>query len=159
MPAFDQTKAFEVSQGVILNDGAGIFSGTDDPTTGGGTSAPLGSKYIQTNGVVWNKSGAAATDWTVESSGTIDYDNLDYNVAEDSYTELTYSTNKVTDVIIWTDSGKTTKIRETNLTYTGNKVTTEVIKQYDEVGSLVQTLTNTYVYSGNSLSDYTSVLT
>jgi len=82
---------------------------------------------------------------------------LVHNLSEDAFVEYTYSGSKVTDVIAWTDAGKTVKIRETNLTYTGTRVTTEVNKQYDDAGVLIETETNTYVYSGSKVQNITVV--
>jgi hypothetical protein len=87
-------------------------------------------------------------------------DQLVHAIAEDSFAEYIYSGVQVTDIIIWTDNGKTDKIRETTFTYTGNKVTTIVTKQYGSDGStVVETLTQTLVYSGNKVTDITAVLT
>jgi hypothetical protein len=82
-----------------------------------------------------------------------DLDTLVHNLSEDMYEEFIYTGARVDDIIVWTDSGKTTKVRETNFTYSANKVSTEVIKQYDSGGSLKKTLTGTYNYTGNQL-DY-----
>lgn len=86
-------------------------------------------------------------------------DQLVHLIAENAYTEYTYSGNQVTDEIMWTDSGKTIKIRETNFTYTGNKVNTEAIKQYNAVGALLETLTKTYTFTGNKVTSINEVLT
>ena len=86
-----------------------------------------------------------------------DLDTLVHNLSEDMYEEFIYTGSRVDSIIVWTDSGKTTKIRETNFTYTGQKVTTEVIKQYDSGGTLKVTLTGTYSYTGNKLDDITWV--
>lgn len=85
-------------------------------------------------------------------------DQLVHDIAEGSYTEYVYSGAQVTDIIIWTDSGKTTKIRETNITYTGNKPTTIVNKQYDGTGTLAETYTETIGYTGNQVTSVTGVL-
>lgn len=79
-------------------------------------------------------------------------DTLVHNLSEDMYEEYVYSSGKVSDIITWTDSGKTIKIRETNFAYTGNKVTAETVKQYDGSGVLKVTLTGTYNYTGNTLN-------
>jgi len=88
-----------------------------------------------------------------------DLDTLVHNLSEDMYEEFTYSGGQVSSVIHWTDSGKTTKIREQTFTYTGNKVNTEVIKQYNSSGVLKYTLTGAYTWSGNQVSnvDWTEV--
>lgn len=84
-----------------------------------------------------------------------DLDTLVHNLSEDMFEEFIYTGARVDDIIVWTNSGKTTKIRETNFSYTANKVTTEVIKQYDSGGILKVTLTGTYNYTGNTLDDIT----
>lgn len=87
-------------------------------------------------------------------------DQLVHDIAEDSYEEYTYSGTKVTSIIVWTDSGKTKKIREENYTYSGNKVTTVVTKQYDGDGNLVsgETMTETFTYSGNNVTHIDRVM-
>lgn len=87
-------------------------------------------------------------------------DQLVHEIAETSYEEVTYSGNQVTDIIIWTTSGKTQKIRETNLTYTGNKVNTVTTKQYDGAGVLIagETLTETFTYTGGNVTSIDKVL-
>jgi hypothetical protein len=79
-------------------------------------------------------------------------DQLVHNIAETSYEEYIRSGNQVTDIIIWTDSGKTTKIREENFTYSAGKISTIVTKQYDGAGVLAETLTDTYNFTGNQLT-------
>jgi hypothetical protein len=86
-----------------------------------------------------------------------DLDTLVHNLSEDMYEEFVYTGARVDDIIVWTDSGKTTKIRETNFSYSANKVVTEVIKQYDSGGTLKVILTGTYNYTGNQLDDITWV--
>ena len=77
-------------------------------------------------------------------------DQLVHDIAEDSFEEYTYSGNKVTSIIVWTDSGKTQKIREALFTYSGSKVQTIVTKQYDGAGTLIvgETMTD----GGNTIS-------
>ena len=105
------------------------------------------------------KPGAAGGGLTPASHRVLDQ--LVHDVAETSFTEVVYSGNQVTDVIIWTDSGKTQKIREESYTYTGNKVTTVVTKQYDGSGTLIPTIgtyTETITYSGARVESITGVL-
>lgn len=77
-------------------------------------------------------------------------DTLVHNIAESSFEEGTYSGpfNRLSNVTIWTDGTKTTKIREVNFTYTGARVTTVVTIQYDEFGIAQDTLTETITYVG-----------
>lgn len=87
-------------------------------------------------------------------------DQLIHGIAEDSFEEMTYAGNKVTAIIVWTDAGKTTKIREELFTYTGNQATTIVTKQYDVAGALIvgETMTETLSYTGTKIDDITRVM-
>lgn len=85
-------------------------------------------------------------------------DQLVHLVAESSFEEYIYTGSRVDQIIVWTDAGKTTKIREELYTYTGSQLTTLVTKQYDGTGTLVQTLTETYSYTGQKLDDITRTL-
>jgi hypothetical protein len=87
-------------------------------------------------------------------------DQLVHEIAEDYYEEFTYSAGKITNITHWTDAGKTTKIREQIFTYTGNKVNTIVTKQYDGAGVVKsgETMTETFAYSGNSITSITAVM-
>ena len=87
-------------------------------------------------------------------------DQLIHGIAEDSFEEMTYTGSKVTAIIVWTDAGKTTKIREELFTYTGNQATTIVTKQYDVAGALIvgETMTETLSYTGTKIDDITRVM-
>lgn len=87
-------------------------------------------------------------------------DHLVHLISEDSFEEYTYSGNKVSSIVVWTDSGKTTKIREELFTYTGNKVTSIVTKQYDGAGALItgETMTESLNYTGSTLDDIDRVM-
>jgi hypothetical protein len=67
------------------------------------------------------------------------------------FEEWIYDGNSLTNFIVWTDSGKTVKKFEQVFTYSGNKIVTEVVDVYDESGSIEETETGAYVYSGNKL--------
>lgn len=81
-----------------------------------------------------------------------DLDTLTHWLSEDMYEEFTFSGNKLTTLIVWTDNTKVKKIREFSYIYTGFKVNIETIKQYDATGALKTTLTGTYTWSGNKVS-------
>lgn len=87
-------------------------------------------------------------------------DQLVHGIAEDSFEETTYTGNRADAIIVWTDAGKTQKIREELFTYTGSKVTTIVTKQYDGAGALIvgETMTETVAYSGNTVLSITRVM-
>jgi hypothetical protein len=61
--AINQDRAFELPDGVIVNDAAGVFSGYDSPV---GLDLPLGSLYLQNQGTgkIWQKSGLSVGNWT-----------------------------------------------------------------------------------------------
>lgn len=95
----------------------------------------IDDSFIQTSGI------------TVGTHRNIDQ--LVHLIAEDSYEEYTYSGILATNITIWTNSGKTTKIREEQYTYgVGNKVDTLTTIQYDSLGNVEETLVETYTYSG-----------
>ena len=86
-------------------------------------------------------------------------DQLVHNIAETSFEEYVRSGGKVTDIIVWTNSSKTTKIREESFAYVSNKISTIILKQYNAAGALVETLTDTYSFTGNTLTSIDRVLT
>lgn len=86
-------------------------------------------------------------------------DQLVHDVDENYYEEYTRSAGKVTNITVWTDSGKTIKIREYQYTYSGNKIDTETIIQYDGGGSEVERMTLTYTFTGNLLTSVSCVRT
>jgi len=79
-------------------------------------------------------------------------DFLGHAIVEDAYEEITYTGSKVSNVTIWTDSGKTIKIREYQYTYSGSKISTETIIQYNGSGVEVERLVLTYTFTGNKVS-------
>lgn len=86
-------------------------------------------------------------------------DQLVHEIAETCYYETTYSGWRLTQEGWWTDSSKTTPIRVIDYTYSGPRISTEVRRQYDGSGILVETLTLTYVYSGWRVDHIDEVLT
>lgn len=134
----------------------------EDRTVDGNPTVNGAVRYVSGDLVVKLPSGVSSlTTGTGLSEGAHnDLDQLVHNIAEDAFEEYAYSGNKVTDIIIWTDNGKTQKIRETNFTYTGNKVTQIVTKQYDGTGTLIvgQTMTESLTYSGTQVSSIDKVM-
>lgn len=63
------------------------------------------------------------------------------------YEEISYTGNKVTSVVGWTDSSKTQKVFEQFYSYTGNNITAVEHKTYNIDGSLYKTLTEINQYS------------
>lgn len=86
-------------------------------------------------------------------------DQLVHELSEGYYEEYTYSGRRVTNITVWTDATKTTKIREEQYTYSGNRVTQEVRIQYDGSGVEVERLTIDYAYSGIRVTSAAAVRT
>lgn len=89
-------------------------------------------------------------------------DTLVHQIAEDSFTEVTYDVfARVTDIIIWSTPAKLLKIRETNVTYIGlsRRVLTHTEIQYDAAGVELARVETTYTYTGFRLLSGTTVRT
>ena len=71
-------------------------------------------------------------------------DTLVHWINETCYEEIARSGDKIDSAIYYTDSGKTTKIREVLITRSGGKISVVTMKQYDGSGTLAQTLTGTF---------------
>jgi len=80
-------------------------------------------------------------------------DYLGHEIDEDAYEEFTFTGNNITNVTIWTDSGKTTKIREFQYVYSVGKISTETVIQYDGAGSEKERLVLTYSFTGNKIDN------
>ena len=86
-------------------------------------------------------------------------DQLVHGIAENNYTEITRTSNRVTNVTIWTTSGKTIKIREFVITRDGNnKVQSVVMKQYNNSGVLVETYTQTITRTSGKVTAISGVM-
>lgn len=81
--SFDQDKAFEVCDGIIIEDAAGVFSGSVSPI---GTAAPQGSIYLRSNGEHWKKNGPLDADWILIESGGSGSPNVEGGNASSIYT-------------------------------------------------------------------------
>jgi hypothetical protein len=135
------------------------------------TSVP--SNPSDGEGRLYKKTGNAGLFWLPDSAGSevdltsgggmsesthLALDTLVHELAEDYYEEYTYTGNEITNVTVWTNSGKTLKIREYTYTYNANHtVNVETVKQYDGSGTLLVTLTYTYAYSNQRISTITCV--
>lgn len=87
-------------------------------------------------------------------------DQLVHQLDEDYYEEVVYTGIQPTNVTYWTNSGKTTKIREHQYTYgLGRKLTQQIIIQYNGSGVEVERLTLSYTYQGTRLDTVTCVRT
>ena len=141
-----------------------IYIVHDDDSTGSldvnGVSISIGSHIaFLWDGDLWHVQEVTGVSTGISIAQHRGLDQLVHRIAETSFEEITRSGNLVTDVIVWVDNSKLVKIRETNITYTGNQATTVVTKQYDGLGVLVETLTETLSYTGNNLDDIDRVLT
>lgn len=65
------TKAFEVDNGIVINDGAAVLSGSGSPV---GTEAPKGSLFLSTEDVIWKKFGTGNNDWRAYAAEDIVFD-------------------------------------------------------------------------------------
>jgi hypothetical protein len=87
-------------------------------------------------------------------------DQLVHNIAEDSFEEYTYTASRVTKLTIWTDNGKTIKIRESDFTYSGSQIATAVTRQYDAAGVLIvgDPMTESFTFTGSNVTSIERVM-
>ena len=90
-----------------------------------------------------------------------DLDQLVHDIVEDAFTEITRVGGVATNVTIWTDNGKTIKIRESQITRTAGKVSQTVDIQYDAAGAVIvgETMTKTYNRTNGQVTSIDEVLT
>lgn len=87
-------------------------------------------------------------------------DQLVHLIAENSFEEVSYQGNRITAMIIWTDSSKTTRIRDESYTYgNGNEISTLISRQYNASGIVVETLTENYTWANGRVINITRTLT
>lgn len=148
--------------GILVS--ANIQRGTADPNAGAGTAGNEGDLYQRTlaaTGEMYTNVDGTTTGWELQLTRPAHdpLDTLVHDVAETSYFEVTRSGGQVTDVAYWTDSGKTTKIRDTSITRTGGQVSQIVINHYDATGTVCETLTGTITRTSGQVSSISWVLT
>jgi len=80
-------------------------------------------------------------------------------LAFSNYQDITYDGWKINNMICWTNSGKTKKMREMVIAYTGWKINSLVVKQYNTAGVLSETLTGIFIWSGWKITSITWALT
>jgi hypothetical protein len=86
-------------------------------------------------------------------------DTLVHDLSETSYLEVTRTSGQVSDVTVWTDSGKTIKVREALVTRSAGQASVVVEKQYNGAGTLVQTLAHTITRSAGQVASIATVET
>jgi len=87
-------------------------------------------------------------------------DQLVHNIAENSYEEFTYNGAQILSATVYTDSTKTTKIREENFIYNvAFMIATSSLIQCNSAGVEIERLTQKYTYSGNTIISITGTLT
>lgn len=96
-----------------------------------------------------NVLGADGTKW--DSKPLRDIYTLALNLGLSNYKEVVKTNGRISSIIVWTNSGKTKKIRECIVTRTGNLISLIVDKQYDNAGLLIETLTKTI--TGNAIDE------
>ena len=128
-----------------------LLSEASDPTEVGAMRIISGAFRFRDNDGVFNPR-------LVDDASHLAVDQFTHLLDEDHYGEITRSAGKVTNVYIWTDSGKTRKIRGVTINRSGNEITSVVSKQYDS-GGLKETLTMTPVYSAGAIVNWTTART
>lgn len=86
-------------------------------------------------------------------------DSLVHALAETSYAEVTRTSGQVSAFTVWTDAGKTTKVRESLVTRSAGQASVVVENQYNAAGALVQTLTHTITRSAGRVASIATVET
>jgi hypothetical protein len=86
-------------------------------------------------------------------------DQLVHNIAETSYEEVTYSNGLVSNVTVYTDSGKATNIREEQYVYSSFMISTITYIQYNSSSVEVERVVETYTWNGNNILSVSRVLT
>jgi hypothetical protein len=87
-------------------------------------------------------------------------DTLVHDLSENFYMEVLRVSGKITSAVVWTDAGKTKKVREWSLTRNSiGKVSQLVTKQYDGTGAVKYTLTETFTRSCGRVATVTAVKT
>lgn len=124
----------------------------------------VGDIYVvqDPGGQVWRLDIWDGTAWQILALGEITHRGLDqlvHNIAETSYLQVVRTSGRVSNLVYWTDSGMTTKIRETAITRTGGLVSQIVVTQFNGAGTLIATLTGTVSRSGGQVANVDWVLT
>lgn len=146
--------------GVIVADN--FKRGTTDPNGSvAGNEGDVFQRITASTGDLYVNSDGTTTGWELQlgPANHLAVDQLVHNIAETSFFQVSRSGGFVTTVTYWTDSGMSTKVRETTLSRTGSQVSGIVDVQYDSTGSAVQTLTGTVTRSSGQIVSIDWVLT
>lgn len=106
---------------------------------------------------IWINTTGGGSGGGISESDHETLDTLVHEIDETSFDEHTYVRSKLSNVTTWSSSAKTLKIREEQYTYSASKITQVVTIQYDNVGAVKMTVTETYTYSGNVIVSVTRV--
>lgn len=120
----DINSAFTTYNGISLDDIVGLFQGTDDPTSGAGEAAPVGSLFLRTNGELYQKTGAADTAWTQLGAGGGSVTLEPYAIHNDVVTQVL--TGTPVDLFLGTEN-----IGNTFYTNTSGRITISETGTYD----------------------------
>lgn len=154
---------------IILKDLDGYGAASQDEkvkvSSNDTTAGYLNGKIIAGSGVTLTEVSDGGNE-TLEVSASLDgyitdgyhreLDQLVHRIVEDSYEEITYGVgNRIDNITVWTNSGKTMKVREEQNTYTGNNITQILTIQYDPNGNETERMTETMTYSGVRVTSIT----
>lgn len=110
----------------------------------------------QSNGQVIISGSGGGAGGGLDESAHENIESLAHAVVSSSYDQMVYSSNRLTNYIVWADSGMSRKYREEILSYNGNGLVSQVIAvQYDDAGALKYALTESISYSGNNPTSIT----
>lgn len=93
------------------------------------------------------------------NTGEITPADLPFAERRASFEEYVFTGEQLDAVIVWTDSGKTQKIREELFTYSGDQIDTITTKQYDTAGALFRTQTEPFSFTGDLLDNVDRTVT
>jgi hypothetical protein len=139
------------------------------PVVSEATTINFGTNLVVTN----NGAGKVTVDSTGDASlppGLLDgyltdnehrgLDQLVHRISEDSYDEFFYvGLGRIGRIITWTDSNKTTKIRERIIEYSGVKIEKVTTVQYGASGAEVERMVEDYTYNGFRIDKVTRTVT
>jgi hypothetical protein len=122
----------------------------------GATPSVIGA-LVQADGVILGRDATGVFDLR-SGSGISEaqhevLDTLVHALAETCYLEVTRTAGRVSNVTIWTDSGKTTKVRElANVVRTAGRIVSYDLIQYDGAGVVKQTVSYAITRTGGRVS-------